>query len=156
MSPHVLCVLSRFSHVPLFVTLQTIAHQGPLSTGFSKQEYWTGLTCPPPGDLPDSGIEPASPGSPALQVDSLLLSHQVSTWEPLFWFKYSFFWSRLRTQSPNLILKIVHGTVCICEWMDSYKSLRYQINFLNHYYHTIMSLLKNQVLSLSRGLQGLL
>ena len=42
---------------------------------FSRQEYWSGLPCPPPGDLPHSGIKPASPVAPALQVDSLLLSH---------------------------------------------------------------------------------
>ena len=51
-----------------FLTLRTVAHQAPLSTGFSRQEYWSGLPCPPPGDLPDPGIQPASP---ALQVDSL-------------------------------------------------------------------------------------
>ena len=39
--------------------------------GFSKQEYWSGLLCPPPGDLPDLGIEPVSPGSPAFHADSL-------------------------------------------------------------------------------------
>ena len=44
--------------------------------GFSRQEYWSGLPCPPPGDLPDSAIEPTSPASSALQVDSLPLSHQ--------------------------------------------------------------------------------
>ena len=44
----------------------TVAHQAPLSTGFSRQEYWSGLPFPPPGDLPDPGIEPASPVSPAL------------------------------------------------------------------------------------------
>ena len=39
--------------------------------GFSRQEYWSGFPCPPPGDLPDPGIKPASPGTTALQVDSL-------------------------------------------------------------------------------------
>ena len=53
-----LLLLSRFTRVQLFVTPWTIAHQAPLSTGFSRQEYWSGLPCPPPGDLPDSGIEP--------------------------------------------------------------------------------------------------
>ena len=43
--------------------------------GFSRQEYWSGLPFPPPGDLCDPGIEPASPAAPAMQVDSLLLSH---------------------------------------------------------------------------------
>ena len=42
----------------------------PLSRGFSRPEYWRGLPCPPPGDLPDPGLEPVSPASPALQVDS--------------------------------------------------------------------------------------
>ena len=59
-------MLSRFSHVQLFVTLWTLACQVPLSMGFSRQEYWSGLPCPPPGDLPDPGIELESLTSPAL------------------------------------------------------------------------------------------
>ena len=43
----VLCVFSHFSHVPLFAILWSIAHQAPLSMGFSRQEYWSGLSCPP-------------------------------------------------------------------------------------------------------------
>ena len=58
-----------FSCVRVLMTLWTITHQAPLSMGFSRQEYWSGLPCPPPGDLPDPGIESRSP---ALQVDSLL------------------------------------------------------------------------------------
>ena len=54
-------VFESLSHVQLFVTLWTIAHQAPLSMGFSRQEYWSGLPCPPPGDLPNSGTEPMSP-----------------------------------------------------------------------------------------------
>ena len=46
------------SCIRLFATPQTVAHQAPLSMGFSKQEYWGGLPCPPPGDLPNPGIEP--------------------------------------------------------------------------------------------------
>ena len=46
--------------------------------GFLRQEYWSGLPCPPPEDLPDPGIEPVSPVAPALQVNSLLLSYQGS------------------------------------------------------------------------------
>ena len=60
------CVLSCFSCVRLFLTLWTIAHQAPLSMGFSRQEYWSGLPCPPSGDLPDPGNEPMSLMSPAL------------------------------------------------------------------------------------------
>ena len=50
---------SHFSHVLLFGTLWTVAYQVSLSLGFSRQEYWSGLPCPPPGDLPNPGIEPA-------------------------------------------------------------------------------------------------
>ena len=50
------CALSRSSRVWLFVTLWSLAHQAPLSLGFSRQEHWSGLPCPPPGDLPDQGI----------------------------------------------------------------------------------------------------
>ena len=53
----------------------TVAHQASLSMGFSRKEYWSGLPCPPPGDLPNPGIKPISPAAPALKVDSLLLSH---------------------------------------------------------------------------------
>ena len=49
-----------FSHVQILVTLWTVACQAPLSMGFFRQEYWSGLTFPSPGDLPDPGIEPAS------------------------------------------------------------------------------------------------
>ena len=54
------------SHVRLFATPWTVACQTPLSMGFSRQEYWSGLPFPPPGDLPDPGIEPATFMSPAL------------------------------------------------------------------------------------------
>ena len=60
------CMLGWFSRFQLFVTLWGIAHQAPLSMGFSRQEYWSGLPCPPPGDLPGPGIEPTSLLPPAL------------------------------------------------------------------------------------------
>ena len=68
------CVPSPFSGARLFVTLWTAARQAPFSMGFSRQEYWSGLSCPPPEDLPHPQIKPMSPAAPALQVDSLLLS----------------------------------------------------------------------------------
>ena len=64
------CMLSCFRQVQLFATLWIVACQSPLSIGFSRQEYWKGLLCPPPGDLPDPGIEPAFPAAPALRKDS--------------------------------------------------------------------------------------
>ena len=68
--------VSRFSRVRLFATLWTVALQAPLSVELSRQEYWSGLPCPPPGDLPDPGMEP---GSPALQADFLLSEPPVGT-----------------------------------------------------------------------------
>ena len=69
-------VLSRFSRV--CVTPWTVAHQAPLSMGFSRQEYWSGLPCPPSEDLPDPGIEPASLQSPALAGRFFTI---CATWE---------------------------------------------------------------------------
>ena len=61
--------VKSLSCVQLFGTPWTIAHQAPPSMEFSRQEYWSELPFPSPGDLPDPGIEP---GSPALQADALL------------------------------------------------------------------------------------
>ena len=61
-----MCMRSHFSHVWLFVTLQTVACQAPLSMGFSRQESWGGLPVPSPGKLPSPGTEPVSLMSPAL------------------------------------------------------------------------------------------
>ena len=66
-------VLSHFSRVWLFVNLWTRAHQDPLSLGFSREKYWSGLPSLPPRGLPNPGMEPESPASSALQVDSLPL-----------------------------------------------------------------------------------
>ena len=63
------CAVFSCSVVRLFVTPWTATSQAPLSTGFSRQDCWNGLSCPPPGDLPNPGIEPRSL---RLQVDSLL------------------------------------------------------------------------------------
>ena len=60
--------VKSLSHVRLFVTPWAVAHQASPSMGFSRQEYWSGLPFPSPGDLPDPGIEPRSP---ALQADAL-------------------------------------------------------------------------------------
>ena len=58
----------KLSHVRLFATPWTIAYQAPPSMGFSRQEYWSGLLFPSPGDLPNPGIKPRSP---ALEADAL-------------------------------------------------------------------------------------
>ena len=65
-----MCVCAKLLHcVRLSVTPWTVAHQAPLSMGFSRQKYWSGLPCSSPGNLPNPGIEPRSP---ALKMDSLL------------------------------------------------------------------------------------
>ena len=77
--PIVACVYAQLlSCVRLFATPQTVAHQAPRSMGFSRQEYWSGLPCPPPGDLPNPGIEPMSLMSPALAGGYFTTS---TTWE---------------------------------------------------------------------------
>ena len=74
------CVLSGFSHVRLCETLWAVAPRSPLSMGFSRQEYWNELPCPPPGDLPNTGIEPMSHISTALTGRFFTTS---TTWEAL-------------------------------------------------------------------------
>ena len=71
-------VLNHFSCVRLFEAPWIAACQAPLSMGFSRQEYCSGLPCPPPGDLPHPGIEPEPPVTPTLQAGSLQLRHQGS------------------------------------------------------------------------------
>ena len=70
-------MLSGFNHVLLFVTLWTIVPQAPLYMEFSRQEYWTELSFPSPGDLPDPGIEPVSLTTPAL-ADGFFTT--ITTW----------------------------------------------------------------------------
>ena len=64
-------------YVQLFATLWTVAYQAPLFMGFSRQEYWSGLQFPSPGDLPDPGIEP---GSPTLLADALPSEPPGKSW----------------------------------------------------------------------------
>ena len=74
-------VLSRLSSVQLFVTTWTVPHQALLSVGFSRQEYWSGLPCPPPRDLPDPGITPTS-------LTSLALAEGLFTTIATAWVKH--------------------------------------------------------------------
>ena len=75
------CVLICFSCVLLFATLWTVPHEAPLSMGFPKQEHWSGLPFPSPGDFPDLEIEHASLASPALAGNFFTIS---TTWEAPF------------------------------------------------------------------------
>ena len=79
-----MCILNRFLsflHVYMSDSLRSkdcIARQAPLSMGFSRQEFWSGLPCPPPGDLPSPGIEPTSLRSPEMAGGFFTTS---ATWE---------------------------------------------------------------------------
>ena len=86
-------MLSHFSHVQLCATPWTIARQAPLSMKFSRQEYWSGLPCPSPGDLPNPGIEPMSLTSTVLAGRFFTTS---ATWEvpnANFLAKWPFSWN---------------------------------------------------------------
>ena len=82
-----MCVLNTksLSGVRIFVNLGTIVQQAPLSMGFPRQIYWGGLPCPPPGDLPDPGIEPTSLLSPALAGKFFTTS---TTWGAQYWYTF--------------------------------------------------------------------
>ena len=73
------CMLSCFSHVQLFVTQWIIAHQTPLSMGFSRQGYWSGSPCPSPGDLPHPGTEPTSHMSHCIGRQALYLLYHLGS-----------------------------------------------------------------------------
>ena len=87
-------MLSHFSHVWFFGTPGTVIYKALLSIGFSWKEYWNWFPCSPPANLPDPGIEPTSPVSPALQADysiteppgkpsASVLSKNIQSWFPL-------------------------------------------------------------------------
>ena len=96
MLPFLILSLSLLSSVMSdSATLWTVAHQAPLSMGFFRQEYWSGLPFPSPGDLPKPGIEPTSPDFPVLQPDSLPLSYQGS---------HTVFYYKLQIQFSNSII----------------------------------------------------
>ena len=82
---HSACLLSCFSRVGLFATLWAVARQAPLSTGIFRQEYWSGLPCPPARDLPNPGIKPRSftlqanslPSEPPGKLGAMLYRDQI-------------------------------------------------------------------------------
>ena len=105
------CILSQsLSHVWLFGVLWTVVWQALLSMGFPRQEYWSGLLFPPPGDLPDPRIELSSPVSPALQVDFFTC---WATGAALYVCIYSFPFRFLTLLSESWISKWPQGAVGI-------------------------------------------
>ena len=110
-------LLSHFSCTRLLATLWTLAWQAPLFMGFSRQEYRSGSPCPPPGDLPDPGIKPASlTSNPHLYALAGRFFTTSATWEflPVIWpnmckikFNIIYFnWTSLRVQCLRICLPI--------------------------------------------------
>ena len=122
-----LCV-HACSVTPNAVTPWTVAHQAPLSVGFSRQEYWSGLPCAPPGDLPNPRIE-SSPS--ASQVDSLLLSQP---WLKLCFLTaiFSFFWGPWGKDllQASLCLWMADFSLCLFPWSSCYLCLCPNFPFL--------------------------
>ena len=86
----------------------TAAHQALLPIEFSRQKYWNGLPIPPPEDLPDSGVEPTTSATPALQVDSLPLSHWGSPQ-----------WASVVRKIPIFHSKILHNKIYVSKKIDT-------------------------------------
>ena len=110
------CMLSCFSHVWLFVTLWSVAHQTPLSMGFSRREYWIALLYPPPGDLPDPGTEPTSLTSPELAGGFFTTG---TTWEAcllIFKFQQVFIDCLLNHRAHHANCWSWHKKVCPYSW----------------------------------------
>ena len=105
-----------FCHVRLFMTPGTIAHQAPLSREFSRQEYWSGLPFPSPGDLPDLGIKTKSP---AFQADSLLSEPDVQKNNSLLTHSIMYHSNQSRKRNKrNPNWKRRSKTLTICRWHD--------------------------------------
>ena len=109
---HVCSILSCFSRVRLLATLCTVAHQAPLSMGFSRREYWSGLPFPSPGDLPDPRIEPESLMSPALAGS--FFSTEPPGKPILSCIKIFFKKLKLRVWKTSTMQKLINGNL---EWL---------------------------------------
>ena len=112
------CVLSRFSCVWLCDAVDC-GPPGSSFLGFSRQEYWSGLPCSPPGDMLNPGIKPTSPASTAFQADSLPLSYQGS---PIM----------QHSNQQFHISQTMDHTICIS--CSSIEMILYMMNLLNKYY----------------------
>ena len=120
------CCLVAKSCLTLGTPQTVVTHQAPLSMGFSRQEYWSGLQFLSPGDLPHPGREPTSP---ALQVDSLLLSHQERWYKWLKW--YILF-----------IYLFLNGT--FFKYISSEASSKLTL-LCNHHYYSFPDVLSSQI-----------
>ena len=133
---NVVCALS-LSRVWLFVKPQTVARQAPLSMGFPRQEYWSGLAFPPPGDLPHPGIEPMSP-----RISRCILYHWA-TWKLpgniVMIFRFS--WAgRLSVSNLQYILsdKCFLDSICfLCCKTNDHKVSNFKQHTLSHSFYAL-------------------
>ena len=123
-------VLSYFSHVRLFVTLWTVALQAPLSMVFSRQEYWSGLPWPSPGDLPDPGIEPVCLKLPALAGMSFTTS---TAWEVLLALEI---WKKNSVIQPTNLWLFCYGH--LIRLVELYNFISISNLFIIHTYNYIV------------------
>ena len=126
--------VKSLSHVRLFATTWTVAYQASLSTGFSRQEHWSGLPFPSPGDLPDPGIKPRSlhcrqalcplnhQGSP--KQESMKGKHGIVPWPCIEWVLETVL-SELFTTASHLLGNSANEVVDLCvvvsPWLESFK-----------------------------------
>ena len=114
-----MCVFSCFSHAWLFATLWTVAHHSSLSIRFFRQEYCSGLPCPPPGGLPDPEMEPASLRSSALAGGTFTTRAIIYTEPNKLWYATDEMWSgitngQMKTlECPLMSMKRVNGMEAI-------------------------------------------
>ena len=133
------CMLSHFSHAWLFAIPRTVAHKASLSMGFSRQEYWSALPCPPPGDLPDPGIELCLLHLLPWQVGSLPLvppekphfspgishSFQGPTWNVKTGHR-----TLVYSSVQNLYFSIIETIISVLEWLLYFHNLNVVLFFL--------------------------
>ena len=144
---------SHFNCVQLFATPWTVACQVPLVLGILQTKYWRGLPCLPPGDLPNLGIEPVSPAAPALQMDSLPLSHQRrhNIFTTFLWiWKYSeiesvlkiILWGHVHSAAMEMSLETLATGECLGH-VRLY--LHHLLKSLEHLYETFIILPTSQL-----------
>ena len=120
------CILNRVQH---FATPWTVACQAPLSMEFSRQEYWSGLPCPPPGDPPNSGIKSASLAFPALTGKFFTT---MPPGKPLIWILYAKFFVKKKRDGPSYRLRTASNSPTIHS--NSWERSHYRLNlyFFNY------------------------
>ena len=111
------CTLSHFSHVRLCSTLWTVACQAPLSMGFSRQAYWSGLPCPPPGDLLNPGVEP----------ESLKPSVYIFIYKSVYMLIQAFSFTSLYHVSPLVTINLFSMSVSLFPFVSKFICIIFQL-----------------------------